>query len=325
MTASPATPPPTAPKPPVTENMLFVDGISRSGKKLTCKVVSHLEGVDYFQYASLVENTAYLQALGHIDLVEAARFIRFNIDEIIYNRAIGRNLNTRESDETSVTRSPDAEEYFRRAKAPDGQAALDRFNSEGRVALFHTHSILAFIEVLLEAYPTLKLIHVTRHPVDIAEDWLRRGWGERWGVDPLAFNITAETNASVVPWYAAEWAVAYQDMTPAERCIEAVVRLQDADARKLQSLDESKREQIHQFAFENLITDPDAVIKGLSKFVGAKPHKKMPELLSSENCPAVLPLKARQDNLKKLQADSSGETITRLLDAAAAYEAARSI
>jgi hypothetical protein len=305
--------------------MLFVDGISRSGKKLTCKVVSYLEGVDYFQYASLIENTAYLQALGHMELVEAARFIRFNIDEIIYNRAIGRNLNTRESDETSVTRSPDADVYFRRAKAPDGQAAVDRFNAEGRSALFHTHSVLAFFDVLFEAYPTLRLIHVTRHPVDIAEDWLRRGWGERWGVDSLAFNITAETQAGVVPWYAVEWANAYQDMTPAERCIEAVVRLQEADARKLQSLDGTRKKQVHQFAFENLVTGPETVVKGLSKFVGAKPHGKMADLLESENCPAALPLKERRDNLKKLKSGSSDSVIARLLHAAGTYETAWSL
>ncbi|MBO6948126.1 MAG: hypothetical protein JJ855_09115 [Rhodospirillales bacterium] len=309
-----------AAKPPVTDNMLFVDGISRSGKKLTCKIVSHLEGVDYFQYISLIENMSYLWHLGNIDLETAARLLKFNIDEFTYNRAIGRNLNTRRSDETSVYKAYDADAILARADAPDGAGAMAAYNDAGRKTLYHTHSVLAFVDVVFEAFPGMKFIHIDRHPIDIAEDWFRRGWGDRWAVDPLAFSVIADSEFGPVPWYSVGWAREYSEMTPAERCVAGIVHLQTGDRRRLDTLDADRRRQVHQFAFEHLIEDTHSVIGRLASFVGTEPHGKMAALLKAENCPSPIPADMRRNNLEKLKADSAPTVIDSLLEASDAYE-----
>ena len=313
-------PAPLATKAPVTDNLLFIDGISRSGKKLTCKVVSHLQNVEYFQYASVIENTAYAQHLGHLSLQTAARFIQVALDEVIYNRAIGRNLNARPSDETSVLKCPDYEAYVARMDAVDGAVAMDLFNREGRISAFHTHSVLAFIDILFAAFADFKFIHVTRHPIDIAEDQFRRGGGERWGVDPLIFSFTVETAGGPVPWFAIDWAESYHIMTPAERCIEAVIRQQARDRTRLKGLDTALRDRVFQFPFERLIEDTDATVESLAAFIGTSPDKEMKTLLRTENCSTRIPPGQRVESLKKLQAMSAADTIDRLLAASEIYE-----
>ena len=316
-TANPAR---LAAKPLLSDRLLFVDGLSRSGKKLTCKVVSHLEGVEYFQYASIVENTAYTYYLGQLDQETAARFIQVNLEEFIYNRAIGRNLNLRDSDETCINKSANPAEYTARSEAPDGIAAMRLFDEAGRIPLFHTHSVLAFVEVLFAAFPGSKVIHVTRHPIDIAEDFSRRRGGERWGDDALLFSIMAETANGLVPWYAADWSKAYVEMTPAERCIETVVRNQARDREILNAVEDPARARIFQFAFEHLISAPATVIDRLSEFTGRAPHHKMNALLESEKCPGTLPVAERRERLEKLERTSSSGVIDRLLAASRNYE-----
>ena len=309
-----------APKPHLVERLLIVDGLGRSGKKLTCKIVSHLQGVEYFQYQSMIEKIAYMWGLDRLDQNDAARLLQVGTEEIIYNRAIGRNLNTRPSDDTSVSHSPDPDTYFNRSTHPDGAAAVDRFNLEGRVSLFYTHSVAQFIDVLFDAFPYLKFVHVARHPIDIAEDWFRRGWGERQGVDPRVFGLMINTDSEPVPWHAADWPEAYKTMRPAERCVESVVRLQRAADAKLDSLPTDRRHQVHRLAFENLLTDTDVQIAALAGFIDTQPEPKMHDLLAREKCPVSSATKMRAGNLKKLEAECSPDVIERLLEAAGLYE-----
>ena len=317
---SPATVLPLASKAPVTEKLVFVDGIPRSGKKLTCKIISHLQGVEFFQYASIIENTAYAQHLGHMDLQAAARFIQVAIDEVIYNRAIGRNLNTRPSDETYVFKHFEADLYVARSQADDGMVAMEKFNANKRISLFHTHSLLGLVDVLFAAFPYLKLVHVTRHPVDIAEEWFSRGMGVRWETDPLVFSIATESTAGPVPWYAAEWPDIYQAMTPAERCVESVIRHQERDQNKLKALGTLHRKCILQIALEHLIADTHRIVADIAAFIPAMQHSHMAAFLVEENCPASLPLEQRRKNMKTLARDCSDAVIERLMDCAENYE-----
>ena len=117
-------------KNPLCKNIVFVDGITRSGKKLTCKVVSHLKGIDYFQYQSIAEHIAYAHFLGEIDSAFGSALLQYQIEEHLYNRIIGRNLNTRLEDETNVSRSPDYGRYVEQENyLADGSARA--FEKEG--------------------------------------------------------------------------------------------------------------------------------------------------------------------------------------------------
>ena len=310
-----------AAKAPITDRLIFIDGISRSGKKLTCKVVSHLERVEFFQYASIIENTIYQYAVGCLDPVTAARSLRVNLDEVIYNRMIGRNLNNRASDQTCILRDSESAVYMARSDAPDGAAAVEQFDAERRISLFHTHSVLAYSDVLFEAFPGLKFVHVTRHPVDIAEDWLRRGRREHSPeTDPLHFGIAIETESGVVPWYAAAWAEQYVEMSLAERCAEGVIRYQENDRQALNMLDQSCRDRIFRFSFEHLITAPESVLEPMAAFVGTEPHEGMTTLLAGENCPGEIPIGRRRENLETLRSQSSADVIERLVAASRIYE-----
>ena len=308
-------------KPELLDGIIFLDGVSRSGKKLNCRLLTQFDGIEHFNYISGVENVCYIHFLGQIDTRNTARFIRLNTDEAIYDRIIGRRINTRISDESSVFRTPDPAEYVRRSTAPDGPAAVDGFRKSGRVQLFHTHSVLPFAGVIFEAFPDARFIHVGRNPIDITEDWLRRGWGERWTGDPLNFSVAAESDDGVVPWFAVDWAADYLEMTPSERCIRSVLTLQDMERQALAAMTPTQQSQVLQYRLEHLLVDPRAVIDRIAAFTGYGPGDSMDAFLVSERLPNPALLEARAENIKRIGKDAAGDLLQQILDAGDAYDA----
>ena len=311
-----------AEKPAIGEQLAIVDGLTRSGKKLSCRILSMLEGIDFAQYHSIIEKIVWCNAEGLMPTEVALPLLQTVTDEHIYNRAIGRNLNHRPSDETCIYKSFEVEEYLKRMAAPDGKTAIDAFNKSNRVQLYYTHFTLSGCSILFEAFPYLKMVHILRNPIDLAEDWLRRGWGDRYGTDPLAFTLLARQGDDTVPWFAAEWGEEYLKMTPAERCIESILHRQEADEAGYSSLDTEVKSRILRVHFEWMVTESMSCVDKYSKFFGATPHKGMSSLLFAENCPRALNPAIREQNLATLAAAARPEIIERLRSASESYDQA---
>lgn len=309
-----------AAKPVLIDDMLFLDGISRSGKKLNCRLLAQFEGIEHFNYLSIIENTCYLHHLGQISAEAAARFIRLNVDEATYERVIGRRLNTRPSDESSIFRAPEPAEYLRRATAPDGPSAVEAFRASGRTMLCHTHSVMPFAGIVFQAYPAARFIHVGRNPVDIAADWLSRGWGERWNDDPTAFSTAAESGGRDVPWFAAGWAEEYHTATPAERCILGVLNLQDMERQAFDTLAQELNDRVLRYRLEHLLTEPEAVVERIAAFTGRRPGPGMAAYLVAENLPNPQLLEKRDEWLARLAQDAAPALVERLTDAGRQYD-----
>ena len=208
--------------------VLFIDGLARAGKSMVAPLVSNFRDVEYTQLQPSIDTILSLWRLGMVDDDAATAYLRVTMDIHIYDRAVGRNLNTRFADLSSVYNSLDSPEVFRRALDPDGLPALERFNETGKMPSFITVGSLPMVRLLFKASPEARVIQVMRHPVDTCDAWRRRGWGERFGSDPLAFHLTVETGAAPAPWFAADFAEEFSRMKPIDRIVRSVIESMSA-------------------------------------------------------------------------------------------------
>ncbi|MGJ3259912.1 MAG: sulfotransferase family protein [Rhodospirillales bacterium] len=306
--------------PPAFGDLAMVNAVSRSGKKLACRILSRLEGVDYYQYVSSLEMVCFLSAMKKMDDTAAACFLRTAVDEAVYNRALGRYLNTRRSDESSVLNADDPDTYLTRVTEDDTEALLGRFQQERRLSLFHVHSVLAVAPLLARTFPDMRVVHIHRHPVDLADDWFRRGWGTRIGTDPLAFDFLIDSGAGTAPWFAADWADGYATMSPEARCVRSILSLQEMDAAGLAILRSAAPDRLLEISFEDLIGDTETTIDRFCNFFGRNRTAGMSALLEAESCPADIDHKARQNNFERLRAGCGADVLQALSEAAARYE-----
>ncbi|ANK82349.1 MAG: hypothetical protein TEF_17290 [Rhizobiales bacterium NRL2] len=308
-------------KPPLHDDVVLIDGLARSGKKLTCRLTCWLEDMDFFQYIFWVERFSYLHLLGAIRTDVAVSNIQAAIDEAIYSRSIGRMMNTRLSDASSVLSSPEPELYQQRAREPDGSVAMEKVRTARRMMPFQTHYLMANPGPSMQAVRTLKMLHVSRHPIAIAEDWLRRGWGDRYGVDPIAFEVLVEKNGQTVPWFAAFSDDDYAAMKPSERCIANVIDLQAMNDSGFETLNGAEKARVYRFCFEDLLSSTDDMVTDIASFLGRKPRYDLGLVLEEQKLPNRGAAGPYDHELAKLMLTASEPFVARLAKASRAYEA----
>ena len=307
-------------KAPLYERALFLDGITRSGKKYVCKLVSHFSGIDMFQFHSLIEHAAYLHFNGRIGAEDAAALIQYQSEEFTYNRMTGRNLNERPEDDTYVGRSPFAGMIRDRCSHPSGPAAVDRYSKDGWVPFFHIHSVMPVCGILFAAHPYLKLIHMSRHPLDLSVAWLDQGWGRRELTDTTSFIPLSQTDKGLVPWYAVTWAAKYLSGNEFERGVESIIHLQKADANGYEKLPSHQRAQVLRLSLERLTTDPGAAIDSLQRFLQRSPDSSLSSYVEGEGQPIITTDQDRTVMMDRIRPHISERLYKRFARHIGAYE-----
>lgn len=307
-------------KKPICGRAVFVDGLARSGKSLIGRILCHLEGGEQWQGHATVQNMCYFHHLGGVPADVATCFIHNFTEENTYYRIIGRNLNTRSGDMSSIQKSADATTYHQRAKSPDGMEAVERFKKGNRFPVFQVHSVLRSASLVFGALPWSEWIHIMRHPVEQAHRWHARGWGIREVEDPLSFGLTFDTPNGRVPWYAVDWADLFFSLNPMERAVETTLRLQEEDEQGYLALSQEQQKQIHRLCLEYLVFDPGPAVDAISEFLKAPVLGQMKEMLAEERCPRPNDPDARRGVFKEVLSGIKPEMGERLRHAAGRYD-----
>ena len=125
------------------------------------------------------------------------RHLQMNL--MIYNDAIGRNVNCRSNDYTSIHNYSDPLVYINRMKEPDGDSVYSRIEKSKRFFPLMLHDGLWHADYIFKAFQFSKLIHIQRHPVDLIYSWINKGLGGICYDNLRTHIVTYEFNKTLVP------------------------------------------------------------------------------------------------------------------------------
>ena len=114
-------------RPPFVKNILFAEGISRSGKLLLADLLACLEDVEPIQYYGLLEHVPFWVKFGIMKKDLAKELIKCEIDTHCYEMLIGRNLNYRIFDKSSIFKKPGYKKYIERSKQKDTDNIINSY------------------------------------------------------------------------------------------------------------------------------------------------------------------------------------------------------
>jgi hypothetical protein len=270
---------------------VFVDGITRAGKSLMGPVLQSFDRVEIERMEEIFEYVGALYRLGKIERDAAVTTLQLRADAFLYNGLLGRNMNLRFGDHSSVWQQTQQLDNLRRLRLSEGPEVVDRIASGKPIFQNMTHDQLANFNLHHEAFGSdLYFVEIVRNPIALVESWIKRGWGTRFENDPLALTYTLEHGDTQVPYYAAGWEDKFVAASPEGRVIRMIYQVWSDIEGTYKSLSDKEKSQVHYVMYDEFIRNPKPYMDPLASFLGTTTTKHTKSILKRKNLPANRPV-----------------------------------
>jgi len=272
-------------KKPLIKNVVFISGLTRSGKSLMLPIISSFNNTGKVNVDFDLEQIPMIHHLGELKDDVAKYLLQSRMNSAIYDDAIGRNSNFRPNDYTSVWQNKNPMEYVQRLFLQDGDAVINKLSQEDTIFPMMVHNGLWHADIWFKALPDLKFIHMQRNPIDIVFSWIRKGYGGEMYHNPRLNIVTYQFKETLVPYYAFGWEDVYLSLPNIDRIIYMVKYIRTAHEETYQNLDDNFKNQILFISHQDLITKTEDCLQKVANFIGEGPSLDTSTVLLEQNCP----------------------------------------
>lgn len=248
---------------------LLSDGIGSSGKRLLAHIAGVVEGVEKLTHNPWFETVSTLHWLGDLPTESAVALIRTEADRHTYHLTLGREINLRWGETTSIFSNPRPFRYVARVlRQKEGEAAAELIRSDKPIINEGTHDGLRSGPLFEAAFGSrLMVLHVVRHPADLALDWLRRGLGNRIGTDSREFAPLIMRQGRVEPLYMlGQPPGLYGQLNATERVLAMLAFCYETNLAGLNGMSSLDRTRI--YSFEELVVNPEGLLCDIEGLTG---------------------------------------------------------
>lgn len=147
------------------EKVILINGFPGCGKTMLSPIIGSFERVEIMQYPYQIEQICELHNINSIGDDVAESMIKMNADLLLYNSMMGRQINCRPSDLSSIFKN-DAIKYIKRMLKPGDEEIPGRIQKTKPILHLTTHMQLGSSKLLYRALEdNLTFIEVIRHPL----------------------------------------------------------------------------------------------------------------------------------------------------------------
>lgn len=299
------------------DNVVIVTGSLNSGKSMVAPIVSSLNKVEHLRKLIEVDQVLHLTNLKKIKREVAYFFIRHYLDKSFYEQLIGRNLNYRVGDETSIFTAKNPIELKKRAFLKRGEHVIKKHVKDKTIFCMDTHDGMMLFHLWREVNKKFKFINIFRNPIDTVNGCFNVGQGK---IENILFNeiIMFKKNKNVFPLYFLNKYREYPKKNTMDRVIDEVLF-----CLKKEYLNYKKYKNDKNCLFienEDFAVNSDRNISEICKFLKTKRSNFTEKIMKRENCPREIDPKVYQEKLKKIKFLSTKKSFQKLLDFEKVFE-----
>ncbi len=305
------------------KNPLIIDGISRAGKFLLANLLSGIKGVEPVQYRPVMEHVARLARFGLFGAEAARELIRAEADMACYEMLIGRNLNHRREDKSSIFNNARYTAYLKRLQHKDGTAVLDDFRRQKLLSQFIVHETFPNMGILFDSFPGMRVIIMQRSPLDLAYSWHERKLPGRIGSDPLMGEIPLKGKKGNMPWYLHHHQKEYASLSGIDRTILSICTLVGVYEQSYAKLATARRKRVLHIRYEDILANPESAVRDVSRFLKRNVLPEMKRVIRKEKLPNKKYFDSKEQKARTIQRKASKRYFDMLMSLEKKYFEAR--
>lgn len=296
----------------ITDNLIFISGVTRSGKSILCPIISSFQNTENFTLNSFAEVVLAKIHSSLINKETAIYLIKTSYNEILYNLAIGRNLNLKKTDYSSVTNNINFKTYQKRLNTHESKLDIKDILKKNFFPIMF-HDLMIEPKTIIEVFPKSKILNIERHPVDIIMSWKKKGYGQKYLRDKRNLILTFAKGEKKIPFYVLK---NYQNFlkqdTDLDRIIFILWEINRIIKDKYKKLTNKQKKNIITFTFDDLTTQTFSVLKKIEMYLKINVSRDTYKIAKKENCPRKLDYDKRQIKNQKIQKKISEENKKKL-------------
>ena len=294
----------------ITSNLIFIGGVTRSGKSFLCPIASSFKKFEMFFMSSVAENISYVEKFKNIETNYASFLFKLVFNELIYNLNIGRNLNQRKSDYTSISNYNNPALYLDRMKGPEGDKVLKKIKKVKNFFPIMFHDPLINPELILKSFPKSKIIFVDRHPQELIEEWIKKKYSSNFYKNPRNVTLAIKYKNLNFPYWCKN--VVSKIYNAKNNYIKSVYSLSELllfQKKNLKSLPNNLKNRVLIVKFDDLVQKTDLEIKKIIKFLNCQTSKHTKNIILKQNGNRKINLKIREKKINHIFKYLNKETI----------------
>ena len=292
-------------------NIAVVTGTYCSGKSMVAPIVSSLNNVEHVRKLLEADQIFHLANLKKINKEAAIFLVRHYLDKSFYEQLIGRNINFRIEDETSIFTAKNTQELANRIMLKRGEHIISKHIKNKTIFCMDTHDGIMLYDYWAKVSKGLKLINIYRNTVDTVASWNKHGMGK---LEKIRFNeiILFKKDKNIFPHYYIKNNKDYLKNKSMDRIIDMVLYCQKKEYKNY--IKHKNKKNCIFIEFDDFAVNTNLNIKKICKFLKTKKSKSTKKIMDRENCPRVIDNKIYKEKLKKIKFFSTKKKYEKLLN-----------
>ena len=259
----------TCRKPHLAEKIVMVGGLDGCGKTLFSPIISALDRVELPTYSYEIEHYCSLYFLQKLSLQSASTLIRMQTDLKLYNTMMGREVNFRPTDLSSVQMFHSPTQYFERLLQPGDETIPDVINKKNPILNLIIHNVLFISDPIWNALGSRCIyIEVVRHPLYMVRQ--QRLNMQKLINDVRDFTINYERGEKSYPYWAEGWEDLFDQSSDIERSVHYIDQMTQRVEKAKKVLREKYKANILTIPFEHFVLDPEPWVEKIASAIGSK-------------------------------------------------------
>ena len=269
------------------EKVVFVDGLPGCGKTLFSTLIASMDRIELLSYTYEVEHICALYYLDKIPIDAASTMVRMQTDLKLYNTMMGRDVNFRPTDLSSVINNHNPSRYFERLFGLGDEKLPEIIKKERPILNFAVHNLLSYSEPIWQALrDRCVFIEIVRHPLYMVRQQALNM--SHLLEDVRDFTVYYSFKERELPYYVHGWEKNFIKSNSMERAIHLIDKLNHRTKIARKKLKEKYQAKIITIPFEPFVLDPEPWLQQISDALETNINTSTRKVMSEQNVPRTM-------------------------------------
>ena len=264
--------------------VIILDGVSGTGKTMIHRLLDSYIVNHPPMFSYTIEQICIAYHYNKISTDAAVTLLKLHIDQLKYNLSIGREINLRKNDLSSILKSTKKFTYLKKLLSEDGEGAISNITNDKKNVIILTHQLLESTKLFEQAVSRDFInFHSVRHPIYLFNHWST--YVSLLGTSVRDLTLWKNQDNQIIPWFFTDSAINknYSSLHIGDKTLVCLIEL----TRKMISHHQNCQNKTNYLVieFEKFVLNPTNVVDRMDKLIESGVKKSMQRILNEEKIP----------------------------------------